>query len=98
MRRADLAALAQNPAVLFFYPRTGGRGQSAGPEWDLIPGARGCTPQACALRDLHRVKRMGWYLDAGRIASLWYPAFTPDKNGETVLAWLRTSRCHGGVS
>jgi peroxiredoxin len=49
----DLAALAQKPMVLFFYPRTGGRAQSAGPDWDLIPGARGCTPQACAFRDLH---------------------------------------------
>ena len=22
--------------------------------WDLIPGARGCTPEACAFRDLHQ--------------------------------------------
>jgi peroxiredoxin len=22
--------------------------------WDAIPGARGCTPQACAFRDHHR--------------------------------------------
>lgn len=49
----DLAELTARPAVLFFYPRTGGRGQSAGAEWDLIPGARGCTPQTCAYRDLH---------------------------------------------
>ena len=50
----DLSSLAQKPSVLFFYPRTGGRGQSAGPVCDLIPGARGCTPQACGFRDLHR--------------------------------------------
>ena len=49
----DLARLAAAPAVLFFYPRTGGRGKSSGPEWDLIPGARGCTPQGCGFRDLH---------------------------------------------
>ena len=49
----DLARLAAAPAVLFFYPRTGGRGKSSGPEWDLIPGARGCTPQSCGFRDLH---------------------------------------------
>jgi peroxiredoxin len=148
----DLALLAKQPAVLFFYPRTGGRGQSAGPEWDLIPGARGCTPQTCAFRDLHGefealgvavagvstqtteyqrefvernhvpfallsdadltltralrlptfefpvpdgcgpttlIKRMAWYLDEGRIAHVWYPVFPPDKNAETVLAWLR---------
>ena len=49
----DLAALARQPAVLFFYPRTGRPGQSAGRDWDLIPGARGCTPQSCGFRDLH---------------------------------------------
>jgi peroxiredoxin len=49
----DLAALAGRPAVLFFYPRTGEGGKSAGPEWDRIPGARGCTPQSCAFRDVH---------------------------------------------
>jgi peroxiredoxin len=49
----DLARLAAAPAVLFFYPRTGGRGTSSGPQWDLIPGARGCTPQSCGFRDLH---------------------------------------------
>ena len=49
----DLATLARRPAVLFFYPRTGEHGRPAGPEWDLIPGARGCTPQSCGFRDLH---------------------------------------------
>src|SRR5262245_19975801 len=41
-------------AVLFFYPRTGEAGRVAGPEWDAIPGARGCTPQTCGFRDLYR--------------------------------------------
>ncbi|MDX2147435.1 MAG: peroxiredoxin [Planctomycetota bacterium] len=40
-------------AVIFAYPRTGVPDNSPGPEWDAIPGARGCTPQACAFRDLH---------------------------------------------
>ena len=52
-RAVNLAELARRPAVLFFYPRTGEKGKSAGPEWDLIPGARGCTPQSCGFRDLH---------------------------------------------
>ena len=155
-RSTDLSLLARSPAVLFFYPRTGGRGQSAGPEWDLIPGARGCTPQTCAFRDLHAeftalgvavagvstqttayqrefvernhvpfdllsdadlrlthalrlptfefpvplgeattlIKRMAWYLDAGRIQHVWYPVFPPDKNAELVLAWLREQARH----
>jgi peroxiredoxin len=150
----DLAGLARPPAVLFFYPRTGRPGQSAGRDWDLIPGARGCTPQSCGFRDLHGelralgvtvagvstqttdyqrefvernhvpfdllsdadlrltralglptfefpvpgigpstlIRRMAWYLEAGRIAHVWYPVFPPDKNAEVVLAWLRERR------
>jgi peroxiredoxin (alkyl hydroperoxide reductase subunit C) len=42
-------------AVVFAYPRTGVPGEiSPVPDWDMIPGARGCTPQACAFRDLHK--------------------------------------------
>jgi peroxiredoxin len=43
-------------SVVFAYPRTGRPGeQSLGGDavWDAIPGARGCTPQACAFRDEH---------------------------------------------
>jgi peroxiredoxin len=152
----DLSQLAVSPAVVFLYPRTGGRGKSSGPEWDLIPGARGCTPQSCGFRDLHAefralgvtvtgvstqttvyqrefvernhlpfellsdadlaltrglklptfewtspdwvgagsgpttlIKRMAWYLDGGQIRHVWYPVFPPDRNGATVLEWLR---------
>jgi peroxiredoxin len=145
---------AAAPGVLFFYPRTGEAGRSAGPEWDAIPGARGCTPQSCAFRDLFAeftsrdvrvvavstqetdyqrefvtrnhipfeilsdarlglaralslptfeypvtgggpttlIKRMAWYVEGGRIVKVWYPVFPPDKNAETVLAWLDASR------
>jgi peroxiredoxin len=41
-------------SVVFAYPRTGRPGEpSLGGDqaWDAIPGARGCTPQACAIRD-----------------------------------------------
>jgi len=39
--------------VVFAYPRTGEPGKVAlVDDWDLIPGARGCTPQTCAFRDL----------------------------------------------
>src|SRR6202521_3930108 len=35
------------------YPRTGEPGKiSLVDDWDMIPGARGCTPQTCAFRDL----------------------------------------------
>ena len=40
-------------SVIFAYPRTGEPGKiSLVDDWDMIPGARGCTPQACAFRDL----------------------------------------------
>jgi peroxiredoxin len=40
--------------VVFAYPRTGRPNESPlVPNWDLIPGARGCTPQTCGFRDLH---------------------------------------------
>jgi peroxiredoxin len=42
--------------VVFAYPRTGEPGKpSLVDGWDTIPGARGCTPQTCAFRDLHKV-------------------------------------------
>ncbi len=48
----DLAALPGR-TVVYAYPRTG-RPDTANPEgWDLIPGARGCSPQSCAFRDHH---------------------------------------------
>jgi peroxiredoxin len=41
--------------VVFAYPRTGVPGQiSPVADWDMIPGARGCTPHACGFRDLHK--------------------------------------------
>src|SRR3979490_3053973 len=39
--------------IVFAYPRTGEPGKiSLVDDWDMIPGARGCTPQTCAFRDL----------------------------------------------
>jgi peroxiredoxin len=40
-------------AVIYVYPRTGKPGVPLLPGWDETPGARGCTPQSCAFRDLH---------------------------------------------
>ena len=42
---------AASESVIYVYPRTGGPGIDLPVEWDLIPGARGCTPQSCAFRD-----------------------------------------------
>src|SRR6185503_14565879 len=52
--QVSLAKIAGR-VVLFAYPRTGEPGKpSLVPDWDMIPGARGCTPQTCAFRDLHK--------------------------------------------
>ena len=48
----DLSMLTGR-TVVFGYPRTGEPGKiSLVDDWDMIPGARGCTPQTCAFRDL----------------------------------------------
>src|SRR6478736_10036786 len=50
--RIDLSAVP-GLAVVFAYPRTGRPNEPPlVPDWDLIPGARGCTPHTCSFRDL----------------------------------------------
>jgi len=54
--------LAELPgrSVLFCYPRTGRPGEEMPPGWNEIPGARGCTPEACGFRD-----RIAQFADLG---------------------------------
>lgn len=49
-RAVSLAALS-GTCVLYLYPMTGRPDRELPPNWDDIPGARGCTPQSCAYRD-----------------------------------------------
>jgi peroxiredoxin len=50
----DLAeASAGGRVVVYCYPLTGVPGEALPEGWDLVPGARGCTPEACAFRDHH---------------------------------------------
>ncbi len=49
----DLGALPIGRSVIFAYPMTGRPGVGLPDGWNEIPGARGCTPQNCAFRDLH---------------------------------------------
>ncbi len=49
----DLALLGGR-SIVYAYPWTGRPGRPLlSEDWDLIPGARGCTPEACGFRDHH---------------------------------------------
>lgn len=52
-RWVDVRGTARARTVFYCYPRTGRPGEDLGPTWDEIPGARGCTSEACAFRDHH---------------------------------------------
>jgi peroxiredoxin len=55
----DLSTLPGR-TVAYAYPRTGRPGVPNPDGWDLIPGARGCTPQACSFRDhIDDLRRLG---------------------------------------
>ncbi|MGW4351511.1 MerR family transcriptional regulator [Nocardia sp. NPDC004582] len=49
--RIDLAALGPGRTVIYLYPLTGRPDADIPAGWNDIPGARGCTPQACGFRD-----------------------------------------------
>ncbi|MEV0016383.1 MerR family transcriptional regulator [Streptomyces tendae] len=46
-----LDALGAGRTVVYIYPLTGRPGVDLPDGWDSIPGARGCTPEACGFRD-----------------------------------------------
>jgi len=50
-RMVDLSNLTAARTVIYCYPRTGVPGEPLPEGWDMIPGARGCTPQTCGFRD-----------------------------------------------
>jgi peroxiredoxin len=47
----DLSTLGPERSIVYFYPLTGQPGVDLPDGWDAIPGARGCTPEACDFRD-----------------------------------------------
>jgi peroxiredoxin len=58
--RVRLDWLAEQRLVLFIYPHATGLPTPPVPEWDSIPGARGCTAQSCGFRDQHaRLTELG---------------------------------------
>jgi peroxiredoxin len=137
-------------SVVYAYPRTGRPKEPDSPEWDAIPGARGCTPQSGGFRDHYdelsalkarvfglstqttayqqeavrrlrlpfpllsdadllfttalklptfqfapypgqspvHLKRLTLVIHDGRIIKTFYPVFPPDRDAESVCAWL----------
>jgi peroxiredoxin len=49
-RSINLASLV-GTTIVYLYPRTGVPDVPLPEGWDLIPGARGCTPESCGFRD-----------------------------------------------
>jgi peroxiredoxin/DNA-binding transcriptional MerR regulator len=50
-RDVNLRAVGDRRWVLFVYPTTGIPGEDMPIGWEQIPGARGCTAEACGFRD-----------------------------------------------
>jgi peroxiredoxin len=48
-----LDQLGPGRTVVYLYPLSGRPGVDLPNGWDTIPGARGCTPEACGFRDHH---------------------------------------------
>jgi peroxiredoxin len=50
-RMVDVSDFDAPRTVIYCYPMTGVPGKPLPAGWDMIPGARGCTPQTCGFRD-----------------------------------------------
>ena len=59
-RIINLSVMKSRFTVIYAYPRTSRPGVPALKDWDIIPGAKGCTPQSCAFRDHYQLlKQLG---------------------------------------
>jgi peroxiredoxin len=57
----DIREVSSGRLVLYVFPKMGRPDQADPPGWDEIPGARGCTQESCAYRDLYEEFRdLGW--------------------------------------
>lgn len=52
--RVAFDQLGEGRSVIYVYPLTGRPGHDLPEGWDSIPGARGCTTEACDFRDHYR--------------------------------------------
>jgi peroxiredoxin len=75
----ELDDLGPGRTVLYVYPLTGRPDRDLPEGWDSIPGARGCTPEACDFRDHHEE-----LLDAGATRVFGVSAQDTDYQREVV--------------
>jgi len=75
----DLAATGPGRTIIYIYPLTGRPGVDLPEGWDAIPGARGCSTEACDFRD-HFAD-----LQAAGAAQVWgLSSQDPDYQAEVV--------------
>ncbi|MBV9820933.1 MAG: peroxiredoxin [Actinobacteria bacterium] len=75
----DLAALGAGRTVIYLYPLTGRPGVDLPAGWDEIPGARGCSTEACDFRDHYADLR------AAGVEAVWgMSSQDPDYQAEVV--------------
>jgi peroxiredoxin len=56
----DLSHPTSGRTVVYLFPWLGNGEVEPPQEWNLIPGARGCTPESCSFRDHHaELARLG---------------------------------------
>ena len=78
-RSVDLAATGPGRTIIYIYPLTGRPGVDLPEGWDAIPGARGCSTEACDFRD-HFAD-----LQAAGVAQVWgLSSQDPDYQAEVV--------------
>lgn len=92
----DLSALPGR-TVLYAYPRTGQPGADNPAGWDMIPGARGCSPQSCEFRDhFGALRRLG--VDGVFGLSTQDTAYQQEAAGRLRLPFPLLSDAAGGLT
>lgn len=75
----ELASPEPGRTILYIYPLTGRPGEDIPDGWNAIPGARGCTTEACGFRDHH-----GELLAAGAVRVFGMSSQDTDYQREVV--------------
>ncbi|MBL3698181.1 redoxin family protein [Leucobacter luti] len=75
----DLAALGSGRTIIYLYPLTGTPGVDLPEGWDAIPGARGCSTEACDFRDHFTELR-----EAGAARVYGFSSQSPEYQAEVV--------------